>query len=1012
MSYFVMKESIKGKLSDRAILLEPLPKGTVKLEVSVAMKVKGHVVAVPHGPPNKEEPGRVKLCIPLTSTTANTATSPSSNNDTIKYVELWQRCLSDGAQCRVGDELEIDVIHYRPENSFFARNVKTKKYFALSREYGRIKRIVKEGGFAFVRSMNRSNDLYFRLTDVAAVTSDVDVTGTGTASASPAPSLEIGSLVTFDVEPDDSFTRGGGGGSNTADAGRLKAIRLQLLAQGLQEQLQSTSQNISDFHIFRKLSIYKIHDGVRGTVIRAAERSERTDMYKSLGHIEYDTSSAVTCVSELYPQEFRASIDLFLHTLSPEVKEMSLPCVPQSRITFFRKICDDLYPSLDFELDLTARGLGSTSGDNDANSANNEGQALKMRRLTEQECAAKQNQKLEGIHGKEAMTHNSTAVLPIKSRTIFCIADVQDTVIQICQSLPLTGLALVFDLYYDFLENKTVARNIQVEIQKLPSTTATAATTATGVIEAYRRLNTHSNVALIRRLLTRDVYISVVPSSSSSSSSSGNKDKTVVALSPPLTASSSASTWEIGSVVNFEPCLWGSRVAYANNVSHNVSLTPTPMVATSTCSSNLLVGIMVADDKIVLIDKSGSSSSAGHNTGSSAGDILTNSYWNVSGLRQKCSSAESASSSLSRGAKKGKPVGKSKDDGKTSDDAHSLEKHLTALFTAQMQDSELLIVSQLTAAVTVTALADKDKDKTSSSQEALTLDMMRNVCIFPPNIREPVQLQKESITTTTATGSGEFAPASPTIGDLVYCTAVYDSSEITSPPLMRFVGNSVKLPLPTIKKVKGLISRVDVEVPAEVLRHGTATSSESSSLSACHTTRALATMTGWFHHTADSSSHSSNRKSKYVSQLCEIRLVDSSLSVSSVAVALATASQSSADTIYYCDISEVAAAASSGKSAPSPDGNNNSVNVNSQDNKMVVVVPKVGDMVEFFPIDITDSFIAPAGVQGLAVGVHILPPPSVAGNVSEGVSTRIIIRIYASILTNIIVITTITTICL
>ena len=1011
MSYFVIKESIKGKLSDRAILLEPLPKGTVKLEVSIAVKVRGHVISVPHGPPNKEEPGRVKLCIPLTSATTTTTTtttpSASSNSDTIKYVELWQRCLSDGVQCRVGDELEIDVIHYRPENLFFARNVKTKKYFALFREYGRIKRIVKEGGFAFVRSMNRSNDLYFRLSDVTAA-ADTDTAGAASATSG----LEIGSLVTFDVEPDDSFNRGGGG-SNTSDPSRLKAIRVQLLSNLLQEQLQATSQNISDFHIFRKLSIYKIKEEVSGTIIRSSERNERTDVYKSLGHIEYDTQAAVTSVSELYPVEFRSSIELFLNTLSPEVKEVSSSCVPQSRITFFRKICDDLYPSLDFELDMT-RGMGSSSGDTassgDTNGATSEGQALKMRRLTEQECTAKRNQKLEGIQIKETSVHTATTaphhttVLPIRSRTIFTIADVQDSVIHICQSLPLTGLAIVFDLYYDFLENKSVARNIQVEIQKLLHNPLTTSTSTAGVIESYRRLNTHSNIALIRRLVTRDVYISVVPSSSSSS---GNKDKIVVTLAPApsstMTTTAAAGTWEVGSVVNFERSLWGGRVAYASNLSLNNTMTSSPMVASSTCSSNLLIGVMVAEDKVVLIDKSGSSSPSSNTNSTSAPgsrdniNVVTKSYWNVSGLRQKCSNV-SVESALSRGLKKGKSGGKSKDDGKTNDEAYSLERYLSALFAAQMQDSEQLLVSQITATTNTLAI-DKDKDinKVGMSLQD-TLHMMESVCVFPPNIREPVLLCKEPSTTpVTASSPGEFSPAAPSVGDLVYCTAVYDSSGIASAPLVRFVGNPVKLPLPTIKRVKGLISRVDVEIPSEVLRHMAGTSNSLSSV--YHTTRALAAMTGWLHstgHTADSNS----RRSKYVSQLCEIRLVDSSLSVSSVAVALATASQSSADTIYYCDISEisVAAAAVSGKTGQiqsTPDnnsnGNGNVSGGNNNDSKMVV--PKVGDMVEFFPVDISESFIAPAGVQGLAVGVHILPPPSAAGNVSEGVSTYIFITI-------------------
>lgn len=809
-------------MSDRAILLEQLPKGTVKLEVTLAIKVRGHVIQVPRASP-KEEPGRIKLSTPL-----------SIDSSSVVYVELWQRCITDGMMCRVGDELEIDVQRYRPENLLFARNVKLMKYFDLFREIGRVKRVVKEGGFAFVRSMNRSNDLYFRLSDV--MSEDIiHVPNTQ-------QNVEVGTLVSFDVEPDDRGNNSVSGSVN--DPSRLKAVRVQLVSGLIQEQLQATSQNLSDFTIFRKLSLHSIKEGIRGTIVRTSERSERTDSYRTFGHIEFSTSASVVSTFESFPTEARVSIELFLSI--PEVQEMVFSNVTQSRITFCRKIFDELYPQLNCEVE--PRGDPG------------EGQVLRIWKLSEQDRIAKLQQKLEGLQVAIPAQVGENDINAV-NRASFCVVDLNDQLLTICPTLPIVGFSVTFDLFYDRLENKLNACNVRVEIPKLTPITADAMNDI-GILEHVRKSPNASCIAIIRHLVTRSLYISIL------TSTSGND-----------------SLWEVGSIMSFQCSLWGGKVPYADNIR---ILSSGSMSQKETLSTGLFVGLYVAEDRVVFVDKYDKDISSSSNEL----DDIVRAFWDARHLRQQTEDFPT----VFRLKKM-----KSKKDEKGDD---LLERQFTMLLTAIIQDS--------------------------------------NEALIPPRLlRDPVPVVRNSQVNQVI--ASEFLPSLPEVGDLVYCNAVYDTSGMSPSPLLAAI-NPVKLPLPSIKKLKGLISRIDISPES----FGGTTSSGALSMFSpwCSTSNSSATV-------------------RYCTQFCEIRLVDSSLASSSVAVALATANQLSVESTYFCDIGEILCSLFDGS----------------------IILPKVGDMVEFFPVDVSAPLIS-KDIRGLAIGAQLLPPPSTTGSVSDGVSIR------------------------
>lgn len=154
VDFFVIVETAKGKMSDRAIHLGVLPVGTVVFEIILAEKVRAVVVEEPKIYATKEDPGMLELMSPIIK----------PDGTEIREVELWQRCLPPGLLCKPGDILCIEVRHYRPDNLIFARSVTVEKYRKIGRSYGVIV-TVKDDRFGFIKTLGNVQ-AYFRAGEV------------------------------------------------------------------------------------------------------------------------------------------------------------------------------------------------------------------------------------------------------------------------------------------------------------------------------------------------------------------------------------------------------------------------------------------------------------------------------------------------------------------------------------------------------------------------------------------------------------------------------------------------------------------------------------------------------------------------------------------------------------------------------------------------------------------------------------------------------------------------------
>lgn len=408
VAFFVIKESSKGKMSDRAILLERLAKGSVQLEIKIASRASATVVKLPIRVGSKEEPGFAVLTTPLTS---DNASNLSPGRSEICRVELWQRCLPDGFSCRVGDLISLDVQRYRPENLVFARNVLLTQPFSLFREIGRIRSIKTEQGFGFVRSMHRTFDIYFRLNDI--------LDGT---------KLEQGDCVEFDVEPDEMRNRGG----STNEPVRLKAIRLQVLKSS--QELK----HLSDFLVFRKFSLAPLSKDLTGEMTKCQERNDRVDPYKTLGYIQLES------VDELPQVTLPPEIILAMRCLASaqDVKEIVSSCATNYHFELCKKLCSDECQEFGYE---------SVSS---AESSEGAGFRVRLWRLTPQEIEVKQNKSDAKNQNKKS---SSPVRVPFSSAELHC-----DQVLNTFPLLSLNGLPVHFDLYYDSIEGRFAALNVRV----------------------------------------------------------------------------------------------------------------------------------------------------------------------------------------------------------------------------------------------------------------------------------------------------------------------------------------------------------------------------------------------------------------------------------------------------------------------------------------------------------------------------------------------------------------------
>lgn len=157
VEFFVITESSKGKMSDRALHLTILPPGSVVLELCLYENVVGTVTLEPSFLHHRqeEEPGIVKLEIPI-----------EYNNKILSEIELWGRCFPEGLILKEGDKISFNIQNYRPDKCIFGRNIKILSYRGFGREIGYICSVKEQQGFGFIKPFERDVDLYFRLKEV------------------------------------------------------------------------------------------------------------------------------------------------------------------------------------------------------------------------------------------------------------------------------------------------------------------------------------------------------------------------------------------------------------------------------------------------------------------------------------------------------------------------------------------------------------------------------------------------------------------------------------------------------------------------------------------------------------------------------------------------------------------------------------------------------------------------------------------------------------------------------
>ena len=180
----------------------PLKTGTVQLEISLGKDVLATVVTEPRLHP-REAPGILRLHIPLSvPDLSNKGKSKGkekgkegkeggeggdgdgeteeieNNNKTEKIlqeIELWSRCAPEGMTFRIGDVIQTDIQHFRPEKLQFARNIRMKGYRQIGRRTGRVTAI-KDSAYGFIRItapfthnglVDEREDCYFRASEVA-----------------------------------------------------------------------------------------------------------------------------------------------------------------------------------------------------------------------------------------------------------------------------------------------------------------------------------------------------------------------------------------------------------------------------------------------------------------------------------------------------------------------------------------------------------------------------------------------------------------------------------------------------------------------------------------------------------------------------------------------------------------------------------------------------------------------------------------------------------------------------
>ena len=200
MGYYYLESSAVGRNRDTAVHITILEPGSVYLEKTFSESVPCTVTLEPTLYP-EEVPGLVRLDQPLSLKIDN-------KDINLTEVELWSRCFPEGLIVRIGDKLIIDVVYYRSEKLYFARNVLVKTFRKVGREYGIVSRLKDDGQGCIVSysrdiyySQQSEKSIQFRLSEV------IDLNGNMMIESD----VIVGLSVSYEVD------------------NRLKALRIQIL---------------------------------------------------------------------------------------------------------------------------------------------------------------------------------------------------------------------------------------------------------------------------------------------------------------------------------------------------------------------------------------------------------------------------------------------------------------------------------------------------------------------------------------------------------------------------------------------------------------------------------------------------------------------------------------------------------------------------------------------------------------------------------------------------------------
>ena len=386
-----------------------------------------------------------------------------------------------------------------------------------------------------------------------------------------------------------------------------------------------------------------------------------------------------------------------------------------------------------------------------------------------------------------------------------------------------------------------------------------------------------------------------------------------------LTVCDSRDVIKTDAVVSFTPAIWGGCIYMATKVTACVVEEEVAEVV----SSVQCIGLVVSNTHLVYIQQQQ------QGQGQSMETSFDSIYGVPGDLRDLALKGQTGTADVAGGAKGDKKKGF----GSTLDNSIKNEECFGQLVAAQASD--LLKTFDLSPGLASLTVVKAKGNKQALQQVEAT---MRNNRLVPACLRLPLPIRDPSI-----------SPSPYTVGDYVTFHPVLDPSTLHMPPVLAATSLAPLTGTSSVKRLRGIVFRTDVAVPASL------------SLSA------------WSLFTA------TVKPARYRSvHMCEIRVIDTEATTAglSVAVLLATAGQASSDASYYCDPKEITPSPDADAADHSSTGgggggghhrdNKNSAN-NSANNSGGGV--KVGDVVEFYPVDLDPS---QGSVRGLAVAPAVL----------------------------------------